>query len=73
MLKNLKDVPRLLGFANFYHRFIKNFLGVAGPITDLTRNKGLDFHWGPTQTVAFQQLKDAFTSMPILKDFDLTL
>jgi hypothetical protein len=71
--KNLKDVERFLGFANFYRRFIKNFSGVARPITDLTRNKGLDFHWGPTQTVAFQQLKDAFTSTPILKHFDPSL
>jgi hypothetical protein len=72
-LKNLKDVQRFLGFANFYRRFIKNFSGVAQPITDLTRNKGLDFHWGPTQTVVFQQLKDAFTSTPILKHFDPAL
>jgi hypothetical protein len=71
--KNLKDVQRFLGFANFYRRFIKNFSGVARPITDLTRNKGLDFHWGPTQMVAFQQLKNAFTSTPILKYFDPSL
>jgi hypothetical protein len=68
--KNLKDVQRFLGFANFYHQFIKNISGVARPLTDLTRNKGLDFHWGPMQTVAFQQLKDACTSTPILKHFD---
>jgi hypothetical protein len=29
MPKNLKDVQRFLGFANFYRRFIKNFSGVA--------------------------------------------
>jgi hypothetical protein len=52
--KNLKEVQRFLGFANFYCRFIENFSGVARPITDLTRNKGLDFHWGPLQVVAFQ-------------------
>jgi hypothetical protein len=69
----MKDVQRFLGFANFYSRFIKNFSGVARPITDLTRNQGLDFHWGPTQTVAFQQLKDAFTSTSILKHFDPAL
>jgi hypothetical protein len=34
--KNLKDVQRFLGFANFYRRFIKNLSGVARPITDLT-------------------------------------
>jgi hypothetical protein len=42
--KNLKDVQRFLGFANIYQRFIKNLSGVARPITDLTGNKGLDFH-----------------------------
>jgi hypothetical protein len=73
MPKNLKDIQRFLGFANFYHRFIKSFSGVAQPITDLTRNKGLNFHWRPMQTVAFQQLKDAFTSTPILKHFDMAL
>jgi hypothetical protein len=51
--KNLKDVQPFLGFANFYCGFIENFSGVARPITDLTRNKGLDFHWGPMQVVAF--------------------
>jgi hypothetical protein len=45
--KNLKDVQRFLGFANFYCQFIKNFSGVARPITDLTQNKDLDFHWEP--------------------------
>jgi hypothetical protein len=73
MPKNLKDVQRFLGFANFYHRFIENFSGVARPITDLTRNKGLDFYWRPLQVVAFQQLKDSFTSIPILKYFDPAL
>jgi hypothetical protein len=73
MPKNLKDVQRFLGFVNFYRQFMKNFSGVARPITDLTRNKGLDFHWGPLQTVVFQQLKDAFTFTPILKHFDPTL
>jgi hypothetical protein len=71
--RNLKDIQRFLGFMNFYCRFIKNFSEVAQPITDLTHNKGLDFHWRPLQVVAFQQLKDKFTSTPILKHFDPTL
>jgi hypothetical protein len=71
--KNLKDIQRFLGFANFYRRCIKNFSGVVRPITDLLRNKGLDFHWRPMQVVVFQQPKDVFTSTPILKHFDPTL
>jgi hypothetical protein len=72
-LKNLKDIQRFLGFANFYRRFIKNISRVARPITDHTQNKGQHFHWKPLQVVAFQQLKDTFTSTPILKHFDPTL
>jgi hypothetical protein len=34
--KNLKDVQRLLGFANFYHKFSENLSAVAQPMTDLT-------------------------------------
>jgi hypothetical protein len=71
--KNLKDVQRILGFANFYPQFTKTFSGVARPITDLTRNKGLDFHWGPMQIVAFQQLTEVFTSTPMSKHCDPAL
>jgi hypothetical protein len=34
-LKNLTDIQRFLGFANFYCRFIENLSGLARPITDL--------------------------------------
>jgi hypothetical protein len=67
--KNLKDIQCFLGFEIFYRRFRKNFSDMAGPNTDLTQNKGLVFYWGPLQVVTFQQLKDAFTSTPLLKHF----
>jgi hypothetical protein len=35
--KNLKDVRRFLGFANFYCRFIKGFAHIARPLNDLTK------------------------------------
>jgi nucleoside diphosphate kinase len=73
MPKIPKDVQHFLGFANLYRRFIKNFSHIARLITDLTRNKVLDFYWVLMQVTAFQQLKDAFTSMPILKHFDPSL
>ena len=34
--KNIKDVRKLLGLANYYRRFIKNFTQVARPINMLT-------------------------------------
>jgi hypothetical protein len=33
----------------------------------------MDFHSGPIKVLAFQQLKDTFTSIPILKHFELGL
>ena len=36
-LKNVKDVRKFLGLANYYRRFIKDFARVARPMNMLTR------------------------------------
>jgi hypothetical protein len=33
--KSVKDVQVLMGFTNFYRRFVKKYAKVTGPITDL--------------------------------------
>jgi len=35
--KNVKDIRKFLGLANYYRRFIKNFTQVARPMNMLTR------------------------------------
>ena len=70
----IKDVQAFLGFANFYRRFIKDYSRVAVPLSALTRKdrKTFMFPWakdGPEQR-AFEVLKRAFTSAPILAHFD---
>jgi len=35
--KNVKNVRKFLGLANYYRRFIKNFARVARPINTLTQ------------------------------------
>jgi len=35
--KNMKDVRKFLGLANYYRRFIKDFAQVARPMNMLTR------------------------------------
>lgn len=67
--RNTHDVRSFLGFANFYRRFIRDFAKIAGPITKLTK-KNCPFHWSPSCNHAFQTLKSAFTSAPILAHFD---
>ena len=34
---SVKDVQTFLGFANFYHRFIPNFLKKVKPLNELTK------------------------------------
>ena len=35
--RNLQELRGFLRFANFYHRFIKNFAKLARPLNDLTK------------------------------------
>jgi len=68
--KTVRDVQCFLGFANFYRIFIKNYSQVAAPLTRLTcKDK---FEWGPQAEKAFQDLKMAFTTAPILVHPDFT-
>ena len=38
-LKTVKNIQEFLGFANFYKRFMENFMKVAQPLTELTKGK----------------------------------
>ena len=67
--KTLKKVRGFIGFANFYRRFIKGFSKICRPLHDLTK-KDTPFRWGEEQQEAFQKLKDALTSEPILAMWD---
>uniref|UniRef100_A0A673CBI9 Gypsy retrotransposon integrase-like protein 1 n=1 Tax=Sphaeramia orbicularis TaxID=375764 RepID=A0A673CBI9_9TELE len=60
-----KDVQRFLGFANFYRKFIRGFSSVAAPLHSLTSSKSV-FRWSPEAEKAFNHLKRAFSSAPIL-------
>ncbi len=62
----LKELQRFLGFSNFYRRFICEYSTIASPLTNLLKNKPKSLSWTPSATEAFQKLKDAFTSAPIL-------
>ena len=67
--KCVKDVQGFLGFANFYRRFIKNLAKLAFPLTALTR-KDKEFQWTLIEEIAFQAIKKAFSSAPVLLHFD---
>jgi hypothetical protein len=65
----VKDVQAFLGFANFYRRFIKGFSTVAKPLVNLTK-KDTPFKWTDRCNDAFESLKLAFVSAPVLGHFD---
>jgi hypothetical protein len=67
--KNVKDVRAFLGFANFYRRFIANFSATVAPLVGLTK-KDTAFKFTDDCQRAFDHLKRAFTSAPILRHFD---
>ena len=48
---------------------MKGFAAIAKLMTDLTK-KDWDFTWDTKEEVAFQKLKEALTSAPILQVFD---
>lgn len=67
--RNLRDVRGFLSFANFYCRFIKDFLAKAHPLNDLTK-KDMPWHWGENEEAAFITLKQAFVEAPMLALYD---
>lgn len=63
--RNLREVRGFIGFANFYRRFIKDFAKITRPLHDLTK-KDVAWEWGLRQRTAFDTLKEAFTTEPVL-------
>uniref|UniRef100_A0A0A9Z8Q1 RNA-directed DNA polymerase n=2 Tax=Lygus hesperus TaxID=30085 RepID=A0A0A9Z8Q1_LYGHE len=69
---NLTELRRFLGMAGWYRRFIPNFSSIVAPLTLLLSKKKTWF-WSEAQIEAFESLKSALTSTPILArpNFDL--
>lgn len=67
--QHLKDVQAFLGFANYYRRFIFGYSKKVTPMTALTR-KDTPFVWSKECQKAFEELKESFTTAPILRHFD---
>ena len=63
------EVRSLLGMANFSAQFIPNFATITEPLRMLT-NKNIPFKWGDEQEQAYQQLKTALVSKPVMSYFD---
>src|SRR5260221_5737741 len=61
----VKEVQSFLGFVNFYQKFIHDFSNITHPLYALT-HKPQQWVWGSPKQEAFNSLKKAVTSAPIL-------
>ncbi|KAI2652490.1 Retrovirus-related Pol polyprotein from transposon 17.6 [Labeo rohita] len=67
------QVQAFLGLAGYYRCFIPNFSSIASPLTDLTRKGQPEkIEWSPEAERAFQQVKKALTSEPVLRAPDFS-
>src|SRR5258707_15006155 len=63
--RKVRDVQAFLGFANFYQRFIHDYLETTLPLNHLCK-KSTTWCFGVEEAKAFQNLKKAFGSAPVL-------
>ena len=63
--QTLRDVRSFLGLSGYYRRFIRHYSKLALPLTELTR-ADCPWQWGERQQEAFDALKAALVSAPVL-------
>ncbi|KAK3560415.1 hypothetical protein QTP86_008458 [Hemibagrus guttatus] len=69
----VRELQSLLGFANFYQRFIRNYSSIAGPLMSLPKGKPRRLVWNETAWETFVRLRTSFTTAPILRYADPNL
>ncbi len=65
--KTVKHVRSFLGLANYYRRYVHGFANMAAALNELTK-KNVPFIWSNAQARAFDALKAALTTSPVLKN-----
>src|SRR6266478_5572628 len=66
--QKVKDIQAFLGFTNFYQRFIHGYAELTLPLTKLCKKNTL-WYFRKEEVEAFNQLKNAFTTAPVLANW----
>ena len=67
--EDVKGVQRLVGVVNYLAKFLPNLADVCKPLRDLTC-KDIEWNWSHEHDAAFNALKEAVTTTPVLKYFN---
>ena len=65
------EEQQFIDFVQYVRKFIKNFSAIAAPLTNLIKGSQA-FKWSEIEQHAFDQLKEAVCSQPLLKLPDFT-
>ena len=68
--KEVKDIQKFLGLANYYQWFIKDFTSITRPLHNLVK-KYQKQNWTERQEKMFRELKERFTKELVLAASDL--
>lgn len=66
---SVHEVRQFLGLAGFFRRFVRNFSLIAGPLYQLLKKDAV-FSWTEPQARAFDHIKNALTTRPLLALYD---
>ncbi|XGW20173.1 hypothetical protein V3C99_003753, partial [Haemonchus contortus] len=64
------ELKTFLGMCSYYRKFILRFSKIAAPLHEMT-SQGTKFEWTKSRTDAFETLKEALTSTPVLAQPDI--